>query len=68
MQAAASARSALEGDIRLGIERNEFLLHYQPVVNAAGHRMGVETLVRWHHPSAAWCRRANSFRWPNKRA
>ena len=50
MQAAASARSALEGDIRLGIERNEFLLHYQPVVNAAGHRMGVEALVRWHHP------------------
>ena len=50
MQAAASARSALEGDIRLGIERNEFLLHYQPVVNAAGHRMGVEALVRWNHP------------------
>ena len=50
MQAAASARSAMEGDIRLGIERNEFLLHYQPVVNAAGHRMGVEALVRWHHP------------------
>ena len=50
MQAAASARSALEGDIRLGIERSEFLLHYQPVVNAAGHRMGVEALARWNHP------------------
>lgn len=50
MQAAASARSALEGDIRRGLQRNEFLLHYQPVVNAAGDVLGAEALVRWMHP------------------
>lgn len=50
MQAAASARSALEGDIRLGIQRQEFLLHYQPVVNDTGQVLGAEALVRWCHP------------------
>jgi predicted signal transduction protein with EAL and GGDEF domain len=50
MQAAASARSALEGDIRLALQRNEFLLHYQPVVNEQGEVMGAEALVRWMHP------------------
>ena len=50
MQAAASARSALEGDIRQGILRNEFLLHYQPVVDASGRMLGAEALVRWQHP------------------
>ncbi|WP_343734043.1 EAL domain-containing protein [Acidovorax sp.] len=50
MQAAASARSALEGDIRQGLARNEFLLHYQPVVDATGHLLGAEALVRWQHP------------------
>ncbi len=50
MQAAATARSALEGDIRQGIQRNEFLLHYQPVVNATGQTLGAEALVRWQHP------------------
>ena len=50
MQAAASARSALEGDMRQGILRNEFLLHYQPVVDATGQLLGAEALVRWNHP------------------
>ena len=50
MQAAASERSALEGDIRLGLLRGEFLLHYQPVVNEAGQVLGAEALVRWNHP------------------
>ena len=50
MQAAASARAALEGDIRHGLQHNEFLLHYQPVVNAAGDMLGAEALVRWMHP------------------
>ena len=50
MQAAASARSALEGDMRQGLVRGEFLLHYQPVVDEAGHVLGAEALVRWNHP------------------
>ncbi|MFN3376191.1 MAG: EAL domain-containing protein [Burkholderiaceae bacterium] len=50
MQAAASARSALEADIRRGLQRGEFLLHYQPVVDACGQVQGAEALVRWSHP------------------
>ncbi|NMM76689.1 EAL domain-containing protein [Acidovorax sp. SRB_24] len=50
MQAAASARSALEADVRQGLQRGEFLVHYQPVVDAEGHVLGTETLVRWQHP------------------
>jgi len=50
MQVAASARLALEGDIRQGLLREEFLLHYQPVVDESGLVMGAEALVRWLHP------------------
>ncbi|APW43566.1 hypothetical protein RS694_14175 [Rhodoferax saidenbachensis] len=50
MQAAASARATLEADMRLGLERNEFLLYYQPVVDAQARITGVEALVRWQHP------------------
>ncbi|WP_311223279.1 MULTISPECIES: EAL domain-containing protein [unclassified Acidovorax] len=50
MQAAASARSALEADMRLGLQRSEFFPHYQPVVDADGRVLGAEALVRWQHP------------------
>ena len=50
MQAAASARSVLEGDLRRGLVRDEFVLHYQPVVDEHGTTVGAEALVRWAHP------------------
>ena len=50
MQAAATARSVMEADLRLGLQRNEFLPHYQPVVDAEGRILGAEALVRWQHP------------------
>ena len=50
MQEAASARSALEGDMRQGLTRNEFLLHYQPVVDESGQVLAAEALIRWNHP------------------
>ena len=50
MQASATARSALEADIRQGLQRGEFLLHYQPVVDVHGVVLGAEALVRWEHP------------------
>jgi diguanylate cyclase (GGDEF)-like protein len=51
MQAAADARLALEKDLRLGIERGEFVLWYQPqVLVDSGQLIGAEALLRWQHP------------------
>lgn len=44
-------RQALEYGLRCGIERREFVLHYQPKMNLrTGTIVGVEALVRWRHP------------------
>ncbi len=50
MQAAATARAAMEADLRQSLQRQELLLHYQPVVDDAGRITGVEALLRWRHP------------------
>ncbi|MBU3900567.1 MAG: EAL domain-containing protein [Gammaproteobacteria bacterium] len=50
MQAQVSARTALEADLHQALTRAEFVLYYQPQVDAAGQQFGVEALVRWQHP------------------
>jgi diguanylate cyclase (GGDEF)-like protein len=51
MDAAAHIRSETEKDLRLALERGEFELYYQPKVMAEnGAVLGVEALLRWHHP------------------
>ena len=50
MQAAASARSLLEADIRQALVQSEFFVHYQRVVDPGGGLLGAEALVRWQHP------------------
>ncbi len=51
MYAAVVERMELEADLRRAVERGEFVLHYQPIVDLSGGRMtGVEALVRWQHP------------------
>jgi diguanylate cyclase (GGDEF)-like protein len=45
------ARLALFGEMRVGLDRGELELHYQPKVFLAdGRPAGVEALVRWRHP------------------
>jgi len=50
MQAAVSARAALEADLRRGLNQQELLLYCQPVVDGTGKLLGAEALVRWNHP------------------
>ena len=50
MQALVAQRTALELDLRHGLQRQELVVYYQPVVDAARRVVGAEALVRWQHP------------------
>lgn len=44
------SRIELENNLRRALERNEFILHYQPQIDiASGAVAGLETLIRWQH-------------------
>jgi len=44
-------RWELEQGIRSALERGDFHLHYQPLVNNDGYVQGFEALLRWTHPT-----------------
>ncbi len=51
----ASARMEMETRIRDALERDEMILHYQPIVSLAQPRIvGLEALIRWPRPDGGW--------------
>ena len=54
MNAEAQAQLSLETNLRHALERNEFVLYYQPKADLhTGEIVGVEALIRWNRPGEA---------------
>ena len=52
MNATALQRLTLENDLRRALEREELVLHYQPIFDTETRAIvAAEALVRWRHPS-----------------
>ncbi|WP_245502293.1 bifunctional diguanylate cyclase/phosphodiesterase [Bradyrhizobium betae] len=52
MTESADTKKSMEVELREAMARDEFELHYQPVIDARTRAIsGVEAFVRWHHPS-----------------
>ncbi len=51
MHASILERIQLETDLRRAVERREFVLHYQPIIDLNNRCLiGFEALIRWNHP------------------
>ncbi len=52
MATAVVARHTLTASLQRAVTANEFVLHYQPIVDiASGQITGLESLLRWEHPT-----------------
>jgi predicted signal transduction protein with EAL and GGDEF domain len=52
MEKMAGERRLLEVDLRNAVERRQFVLHYQPIIESRSSKLsGFEALLRWNHPT-----------------
>jgi diguanylate cyclase (GGDEF)-like protein len=52
MHSSVVERLELEGDLKQAVERDELVLHYQPICRlGSGEVAGFEALLRWNHPT-----------------
>lgn len=51
MSVTAMERLELENSLRNGLKNDEFVMHYQPIIDMnKNEHVGVEALIRWQHP------------------
>ncbi|MGH1481082.1 MAG: EAL domain-containing protein [Geminicoccales bacterium] len=51
LQRQLQAQRSLDQELRHALERQQFELHYQPIIGVADDRIrGFEALIRWNHP------------------
>ena len=68
MNAVAVERLLLKSKLRRALDRDEFVLRYQPKVDlASGRVVGAEALLRWRLPGHGGIARRSSSRWPRSR-
>jgi diguanylate cyclase (GGDEF)-like protein len=52
MEAELNRRTALEAEMREGIQQNQFVPYFQPIIDLASKEIhGFEVLARWEHPT-----------------
>lgn len=55
MQQAALNRLQLENELRQAVDKEAFLLYYQPIIDLKTQKLsGFEALIRWRHPVRGW--------------
>jgi EAL domain-containing protein (putative c-di-GMP-specific phosphodiesterase class I) len=50
MNRKSSVKIEIEKNLHYALEKDQFMLYYQPLVSFNGNIVGMEALIRWNHP------------------